>query len=122
VHLRREKSCILDMSQFGDKTCDPDTTVCKRKQLRGDVLLPLACMVLLLSPAILATPLVFVQNVSVEEGDSTFRWRSLDVPISWTDAVHLRVRVTFTRRGKSRSPSLILPGTRILTLEGNGAT
>ena len=71
-----------------------------------------------------AAPLVFVQNVTVLEGDSSLP-RTIDVPINWSNAVHLRIRiaVTIRRRGKSINlVNAIRSTTSTMTLDGTGAT
>lgn len=69
-----------------------------------------------------ARPLVFVQDLTVEEGDSTTA-RTIDFPITFANAINLRVRIVVSvaplgpRVTRFRP---ILPDTFTRTLNGNG--
>lgn len=90
------------------------------------VLVAVFCLLAFLPQAAAAAPLVSVENVTVEEGDSTL-FRTILVPISWSNAVHLRVRieVIVRRRAGARPINRLIairPLSTGLTLHGIGAT
>lgn len=97
-----------------------------RTIVRVMVLVAVFCLLAFLPQAAAATPLVSVENVTVEEGDSTL-FRRILVPISWSNAVHLRVRIeVIVRRRAGGRPTnrliAIRPLSTGLTLHGTGAT
>jgi hypothetical protein len=95
-----------------------------RTAVRIMVPVVLFSMLALLPKTTAATALVSVENVTVEEGDST-SFRTVLVPISWSNAVHLRVRIeVIVRRPRGRPVRpvnrlrRILPSSTTHTLHG----
>lgn len=75
-----------------------------------------------------AVPLIFVPDITVDEGDS-IEYRTVQIPISYSGALHLRVRIVVTvrPRGSGRTrPVNRLRGIQALstsrTLHGTGVT
>ncbi len=66
----------------------------------------------------LSLPSMSVTDVTVEEGDPTIQRRTVLVPIEWSNAANLRIRIDVVRQRPA--DRVIVPSTRLLTLNGSG--